>query len=562
MAVIARIKSLIKESNEFQSALVRMGVWTFSATYVGLSSMSEYYQVNMTSYIILFSTYLVLFSGTLISVVRRPEWGARRYFSLIMDITAATCALYLTGDATSPFYIIYLWIFISYGTRYGKYHLFTASVTSVITYLLMIIVLNGWEHDAFEVSFILFSLVMLPFYQLMLIRKLYESQQRAEASNQAKSSFLANMSHEIRTPLNGLMTMGELLLRSKLDDSQREYANNLVHSGRSLNTIINEILDYSRIEAGEVSINPAPFAIRTMVKEIHNLLQYGIQNKGLHFICEVDEEIPEVLFGDSARIRQVIINLIGNATRFTNDGGITLKIELINRAGDDYLLKFSVIDTGEGIPEHKMDKLFKRFSQVDDSLSRLHSGSGLGLVISKGLVEAMDGEIGVDSKPQHGSRFWFTLSMPAGVLQSVRQTVDKTPSPNVSGLNILLIDDDAINRLAGKRLMESEGHHVELATNGFDALEILRVKAFDLLLMDVHMPEMDGIEATMQIRNTFSGHKASVPIIGLTASVMEEERKRYLASGMDCVVAKPIDIDELNQKIQQLCKARIETVVT
>ncbi|NOR51826.1 MAG: response regulator, partial [Gammaproteobacteria bacterium] len=223
-------------------------------------------------------------------------------------------------------------------------------------------------------------------------------------------------------------------------------------------------------------------------------------------------------------------------------------------------LKFTVIDSGAGIPKEKMARLFKRFSQIDDSLSRHHGGTGLGLVISKGLINAMGGEIGVESEPNRGSTFWFTITMHQGVLDPNEQQRKDLSIKKISALNILLIDDDAINRLAGKRLLEMEGHHVELANNGLHAIEVMQTRDFDLLLMDVHMPELDGIETTKQIRATFEGSKASVPIIAVTASVMEDEKNRYLDAGMNSVVAKPLDIDDLNWNINKLCGSDIEAV--
>ena len=389
---------------EFQSALVRLAIWLFAAGYVGLSSFSEHHHVYMQYYMALFSTYLVIFLGIFISVLKRNEWDARRYFSLIVDCTATSFAIFLTGSPYSPFFILYLWIFISYGTRYGSKHLFAASAASMILYLIVCIALHAWKDYAFEVFFILLSLFFLPLYQYTLLGKLHQARREAEASSEAKASFLANMSHEIRTPMNGLMTMGELLRRTTLDEVQREYVDHMLSSGRALNEVLNDILDYSKIEAGVLVINPGVFALRELTSDVILLIQHSAQEKQLQLECNVEGDVPSWLEGDEGRIRQVLINLLGNAVRFTKQGKVTLRIGVHRHYENGmHMLRYSVSDTGIGIRPEDRRKLFQRFSQVDNSLSRLHGGSGLGLVISKRLVEAMGGEIGVQSEFGKGS---------------------------------------------------------------------------------------------------------------------------------------------------------------
>ena len=548
--------SQVSYSAEFQSGLVRLAVWVFAATYVGLSSMTEYYLVDVNYYIILFSVYLMLFLAILISVLFRPVWVARQYISLVGDITATSFAIFLTGHATSPFFILYFWIFLSYGTRYGKNHLVAASAISAGAFLLSVTALGGWRDYGFEVSFVLLSLILLPLYQFSLLRRLREaklqaeySQQKAEASNKAKSSFLANMSHEIRTPLNGMMSMGQLLLGTRLDKEQHEYTENLVNSCRALSTVINEVLDFSKIEAGVLEIKPLDFSLRTLLEEVMQLMRFNAESKSLRLDYQCTPGSPERLHSDASRIRQILINIIGNALRFTEEGEVVVCVDRVDTEDESLRLRFSIIDTGIGIREEQLEKLFQRFSQLDDTPSRNHGGTGLGLAISKHLVEAMGGRIGVKSEYNRGSTFWFELPL-SQARQSEGGGAGDQADIELKGLRVLLVDDDAINRLAGRRMLEQAGCDVLLANDGKDALKRLSDQQVDLVLMDIHMPNLDGVEATRRIRENRSDSGKHLPVIGLTASVMKDEQQRYLDAGMDGVVAKPVEIGVLTRAIQ------------
>jgi hypothetical protein len=357
------------------------------------------------------------------------------------------------------------------------------------------------------------------------------------------------MSHEIRTPLNGLMSMGQLLLGTRLDRVQREYTENLVHSCRALSTVINEVLDFSKIEAGVLEIKPYDFSLRSLLDEVMQLMRFTAEAKslGLEYRCPAD--IPDRLHGDASRVRQVLLNIIGNALRFTETGEVIVRVERTGTEAGAIRLRFSVIDTGVGIREEQQAKLFERFTQLDDTPSRTHGGTGLGLAISKHLVEAMGGRIGVESVYSQGSTFWFDL--PMSVADNTGELTGGEAEPILlQGLKVLLVDDDAINRLAGQRILEQAGCVVTLASDGEEALKVLVQRPVDLVLMDIHMPRLDGIEATRRIREGWDRGESHIPIIGLTASVMKDEQEQYLDAGMDDVVAKPVEIDVLTRAMQ------------
>ncbi len=546
-----KVKKELLAVEEFQAALVRLGIWLFAAGYVGLSSMSEHYAVNLNYYAALFSTYLIIFIGIFISVLMRRTWPARRYFTLVVDITATSFAIFLTGDAVSPFYILYFWIFISYGTRYGVDYLKAASIISIIALCIVSITLDAWGEKPFELGFLILSLIILPLYQHTLLKKLYNAKQEAEASSKAKSMFLANMSHEIRTPLNGLMTMAQLMLRSGLNDTQEQYARNLLSSGNSLNTILNEILDYSKIESGEIQLRYEVFSVQTMLGELKALMGYSAEEKGLTLDFEIEKDIPQRLCGDPSRLRQVLVNLVGNAIKFTPRGGVTMSVQHVQKDASGDVFRFAIMDTGIGISEQDREKLFQHFSQLDTSLARHHGGTGLGLAISKRLVEAMGGAIGMESHEGAGSTFWFDVPLQQASQDTAQQQSEPTISHALDQLKILLVDDDAINRMAATHLLEHEGHQISVAKDGYEALDAIKSEHFDLVLMDVHMPNLDGIAATRKIRNEMQLSRSQLPILGVTASVMQDEQLHYLEAGMNGVIAKPINMDNLKRKLSE-----------
>ena len=496
-----------------------------------------------------------LAAGLLAAIALRPgRSDLRRVVGMLGDYATLAGVMTIQGRELSPLFIIYLWVTIGNGLRYGVRFLLGATALACASFAVVILANEWWRSQPYLAWGLFVGLVAIPLYQRSLLQALTKAMDDARQANEAKSRFLANMSHEFRTPLNGIVGMSDLLAGTRLTPEQRECVDVMQASARSLLLLVEDVLDITAIESGKLQRHDAPFRLREVVRSVTTMLQPMATEKGLRFEARFGDGVPDALVGDAPHLRQVLVNLLHNAIKFTDAGAVALTVSC-QRVGDAPRMRFEVVDTGPGIPDAVKSRIFEAFEQGDPSISRRFGGTGLGTTIARTLVDLLDGSIGIEDNPGGGTRFWFELPFTEGREEEAPATVGAgnviafddpfvRHRARVRPLRVLVADDQPANQLVLRRLLERAGHRPEVVGDGESLLDRLADGGYDAVVLDVHMPGTSGIDVIKQARYLEMGSRRT-PLIALTADATPETRATAQQAGVTVFLTKPVVAAEL-----------------
>ena len=540
-----------KYGSEHEQGIIRIIIISLVLLYFNI-----HYEILRQEIPIFWTLFLAISIGLLAHIRAYPADNPNRQkLSLLLDLVGTSYSVHITNEIGAVFIGVYLWLIIGYGLRYGSKTLKNAYCLSIVFFSFSYAT-NPFWHEHMPIFYgLLITLIGVPIHTMRLLTKLKLATTKAEQASQAKTEFLSHMSHEIRTPLNGIVGACNLIKDNQTQSEQKELLNVVKSSSELLVQLVSNVLDLSEIESGKVTRRTENFNLNELLDNCVNLFKPQTNNKGIFLSFKLKSDTPLMLSGEYLHIKQVLINLIGNAVKFTTEGSITVNVETLTRSDTEALIRFEVVDTGIGIPENAFNRIFESFSQADDSIKYQYGGTGLGTAISKRLINLMGGKIGVESKQNEGSKFWFEVPLAINIIKAndtnIASIADFKKPVNTKALRILVAEDNSINSMILSQVLKNAHHEVEVVVNGSLALDKLETEKYDLMILDSNMPVMGGIEA-LQLYRTLNLGQAMVPAIILSADATKGSMDRAYEIGAAAYLTKPIQNDELLKLINDL----------
>jgi two-component system sensor histidine kinase RpfC len=553
-----------RPDSEHEQALVRLAIALLILAYLsGLRWFDPESAGRVAPMLLVMLAESLIGIGLVALIALRPSVSPlRRWIGMTADYGTLTALMVLSPVALAPLYVIILWVTIGNGLRYGGTYLASATGLALAAFGVVVALDEYWRGQPYLSAGLLIGLVAIPLYMSSLLRALSQAIDDARRANAAKSRFLATMSHEFRSPLNGIIGMSELLHGTRMGAEQREYAEVIQASAQTLLLLVDDVLDISAIEAGKLQRREADFNLEDLVNRLQKMLQPTAAEKGLVLSSRIDEDVPVRLHGDGAHLTQIVLNLVHNAVKFTEQGSVALRVSL--RAGETGALRlcFSVRDTGIGIAAADKERIFQAFEQVDSGPTRRFGGTGLGTTIAKTLTQLLDGQIGLEDNPGGGSHFWVEVPMqvqgeeaPPILAQDGNVVSFDDPfvrhKARIRPLRVLVADDQATNRTVLCRILERAGHKTREAADGEQALDMLEVEDFDLAIVDMHMPRFSGLDVIRQLRYMQAGGPLT-PVIVLSADATAQAARNAEDAGAPAFLTKPVGVARLLETIADL----------